>query len=82
MSLQEVRMPKDKDWTISNGYLFCQSSCAIGLRNDIGKKWDVDVVAAERFHIHIKTRHKDGGEECNVLNIYIPPAGSRFYDDD
>lgn len=72
-------MPKDNDWMNNNGHLFCHvapedraSSCAIGLRSDIWERWKVEVVEAQRFHIHIRLRSKAGDEKYNVLKVYPP----------
>lgn len=58
------------------------SSCAVGIRSDIGKKWNVEAKEVPQYRIHVTLRHKDTDEEYSIMHAYVPPAGSRFYNDD
>lgn len=84
--LQEVRVPKEAQWTTAHRYIAFhakmrarESGVAVVVRMHWAKKWSTSVFECERQYVAAKMNLKDTDIELELASIYLPPRGSRYY---
>lgn len=85
--LQGRRAPRDTQWTTAHGYIAYdakmtaqESGVAVAIRTDWAKRWSTRILECERHYVAVNLKFKDKELDLKIASIYIPPRGSRYYD--